>query len=314
MSTPQKIAAFTLALAVVFAAAFGIGMSVRPNSFVVTAEHSANHDGAPTDAESAAAGDLPEGLTSTQDGYTLELMQSRVDSGKAVPLSFRITDSTGTAVTQYVDNHEKELHLIVVRRDMVGFQHVHPIMGADGTWSSPLNLSRAGDYRLFADFVPIGGEALTLGADLHVAGSYDPEPLPPANTTATVEGYVVTLTGNAEANEPVQLTLSASREGKPVTDLEPYLGAYGHLVVLRAGDLAYLHMHPVGERVDGNTPAGPEVGFHTTFPSNGDYRLFLDFQHRGVVRTAEFTMPVGSTASNESAVTSAVPAPTGHGH
>jgi copper chaperone CopZ len=74
-----------------------------------------------------------------------------------------------------------------------------------------------------------------------------------------------------------------------VTDLEPYLAAYGHLVALRAGDLAYLHVHPAGEPGDGKTPAGPDITFYATAPSTGDYRLFLDFQHDGVVRTAEFT-------------------------
>jgi len=90
------------------------------------------------------------------------------------------------------------------------------------------------------------------------------------------------------------LTLSVSRNGKPVTDLQPYLDAYGHLVALRASDLAYLHIHPMGSPGDGVTAAGPEIGFHMTFPSAGDYRLFLDFQHAGAVRTAEFTVSVGN--------------------
>jgi hypothetical protein len=64
-------------------------------------------------------------------------------------------------------------------------------------------------------------------------------------------------------------------------------------VALRAADLAYLHVHPMGEPDDGVTPAGPEIGFHATFPSAGDYRLFLDFQHDGFVRTAQFTVSVG---------------------
>ena len=64
-------------------------------------------------------------------------------------------------------------------------------------------------------------------------------------------------------------------------------------MALRASDLAYLHVHPMGEPGDGTTPAGPEIGFHTTVPSNGDYRLFLDFKHDDVVRTAEFTVSVG---------------------
>ncbi|AQA23575.1 putative secreted protein [Rhodococcus sp. MTM3W5.2] len=86
------------------------------------------------------------------------------------------------------------------------------------------------------------------------------------------------------------MTLTVARDGKPVTDLQPYLGAFGHLVALRTGDLAYLHVHPQGEPGDGVTAPGPDVNFHAQAPSDGTYRLFLDFQHENVVRTAEFTV------------------------
>ncbi len=84
-----------------------------------------------------------------------------------------------------------------------------------------------------------------------------------------------------------------AKDGEPVADLQPYLGAYGHLVALRQGDLAYLHVHPDGEPGDGTTKSGPEITFNSEAPSAGTYRLFLDFRHGGVVRTAEFTVVVG---------------------
>ena len=326
MNAPQKIAGFTLGLAVVFAAAFGVGATLGPDGGV-TAESTQAHDSmsavgqdATGEEENAPAAELPGGLISTESGYTLELAQTRVNAGENVPLRFRITDSAGRPQTQYQVNHDKQLHLILVRRDMVGFQHVHPVLDGNGTWSVPVDLSRAGDYRVFADFVPAGGEDLTLGADLHVAGRYDPQPLPVAATRTTVDGYTVTLSGTPKANEASMLTLSVSRDGKPVTNLQPYLGAYGHLVALRASDLAYLHVHPMGEPGDGTTAAGPDIGFHTTVPSNGDYRLFLDFKHDGVVRTAEFTVSVGPADSAKPAAPASAPVPTpgpapaGHGH
>jgi hypothetical protein len=280
----QRIAVFIVGLAVVFVAAFGVGAVLRSEN-----AGAGGHE-MPA-AEPMAAGHPPAGLSSTEDGYTVELLNSRVDAGKQVPVQFRITDATGSAVTHYVENHEKQLHLIVVRRDMAGYQHVHPVMTTDGTWSVPVDLS-AGDYRVFADFIPEGGANLTLGADLHVAGRYDPRPLPAPSVTTTVDGFTVQLSGTAKANEPSMLTFSITHDGKPIADLQPYLGAYGHLVALRAADLAYLHVHPMGEPGDGVTPAGPDIGFHTTFPGDGEYRLFLDFKHQNVVRTAEFTVSV----------------------
>jgi hypothetical protein len=232
------------------------------------------------------------GLASVQDGYTLDLVDDRAASAKDVPLRFRILDGSGAPVTRYIENHEKLLHLIVVRNDLVGFQHVHPALDSNGTWRVPVDLSHAGDYRVFADFTPAGGRAVTLGSNLHVGGQYDPQPLPPVAATSVVDGYTVTLSGTPKAHALSTLTLAVSCNGKPVTDLQPYLGAYGHLVALRPADLGYLHVHPMGEPGDGVTPAGPEIGLRATFPSAGEYRLFFDFQHGGVVRTAEFTVSV----------------------
>lgn len=291
MNAAQKIAAFVAGLVAVFVVAVWVGNAVGP-------EVGADEQHAPAHADSHGAHDSPApeplgGLASVQDGYTLDLVDDRARATRDVPLRFRILDGSGAPVTRYIENHEKLLHLIVIRNDLVGFQHVHPALDSDGTWRVPVDLSRAGDYRVFADFMPAGGEAVTLGANLHVGGEYDPKPLPPVAATSVVDGYTVTLSGRPKANEPSMLTLAVSRNGKPVTELQPYLGAYGHLVALRPADLGYLHVHPMGEPGDGVTPAGPEIGFHATFPTAGDYRLFLDFQHGGVVRTAEFTVSVG---------------------
>ncbi|MGH3587939.1 MAG: hypothetical protein ACRDQ0_16640, partial [Pseudonocardia sp.] len=111
---------------------------------------------------------------------------------------------------------------------------------------------------------------------------------------AEVDGYTVELTGELVPGQGSPLTLTVSRGGVPVTDLQPYLAAFGHLVALRDGDLAYLHVHPDGAPGDGRTPAGPQIEFVAEVPSAGNYRLFLDFQHDGVVRTAEFTVPTGA--------------------
>ncbi len=265
MKPAQRFAAFVVGLVAVFAVAVWVGKAVGPKDDVAVA-HAPGHADAPAPA---AAPELPGGLQSTENGFTLDLAEYRFAADKDVPLRFRILDSSGAPVTRYTESHEKLLHLIVVRNDLAGFQHIHPVLDGNGTWRVPVDLSRAGDYRVFADFTPADGPALTLGANVHVAGQYDPQPLPAVSTATDVDGYTVTLSGTPKVNESSMLTLTVSRGGKPVTDLQPYLGAYGHLVALRASDLAYLHVHPMGEPGDGVTPAGPADRFPHRLPQLG---------------------------------------------
>jgi hypothetical protein len=113
------------------------------------------------------------------------------------------------------------------------------------------------------------------------AGTYQPRPPVTEHSHSTVvDGYRVDLVGHLEPGKASRLTLKISRDGRPVTDLQPYLGAFGHLVALRDGDLAYLHVHP---------NEGSELSFTVEVPSAGTYGLYLDFRHGDVVRTAAFT-------------------------
>jgi hypothetical protein len=305
LSGPTRIAVFAVGLGVVFAAALGVGNAVGSVADEPVA-HDDGHADTDTDADAhgeghgggtATAADVPGGLMVSQDGYALRLADDETRPGRAVPVAFTIEGPDGEPVTEYDVEHEKRLHLIAVRRDFSGFQHVHPELDADGVWSTELALT-PGNWRLFADFAPSGADGVTLGADLAVSGDYRPEPSSGEVRTAEVDGYTVTLEGDLTAGEDARLTLSVSRGGRPVTDLEPYLGAYGHLVALREGDLAYLHVHPDGTPGDGSTEPGPDVVFYAAVPSDGGYRLFLDFQHDGVVRTAEFALSTGTDESH----------------
>jgi hypothetical protein len=295
VNTPIKLTAFAVGLVAVFGAAVGIGNAVGPVGPATDDAAAAGHAmGVETPHEAGAQALPAKGLLVSQDGYTLDLAADTSPAGPAAPVTFRILGPDGSAVTAFDESHDEDLHLIAVRRDLTGFQHVHPALAADGTWTTPLALD-PGTWRVFADFVPAAdGVNRTLGADLAVAGEYEPAPLPAESRTAEVDGYTVTLDGDLIAGEESELTLAVSRDGRPVTDLQPYLAAYGHLVVLRDGDLAYLHVHPAGEPGDGTTEPGPDVTFFSTAPSAGTYRLFLDFKHGDAVHTAEFTVEVGS--------------------
>jgi hypothetical protein len=298
MNTPTKLGAFGLGLAVVFTAALGLGRTVGPDPApAATNAHDQHDQSAP-----AAAVALPAGLQVTQDGYRLQPISTELSVGRPQPFQFRIIGADDKPITDYTVSHDKDLHLIVVRRDLSGFQHVHPSLAADGTWTIPLAVAAPGQYRVFADFQPAGhAEGLTLGADVPARGDYQPRPLPAAQRSTTVDGYTVTLAGALVPGGSSRLALSVSKGGVPVTDLQPYLGAYGHLVALRDADLAYLHVHPDGEPGDGQTAAGPDIVFHADVPSAGTYRLYLDFQHAGTVRTAEFTAVAGTPLPQTSA-------------
>ncbi|RZS43486.1 hypothetical protein EV193_102466 [Herbihabitans rhizosphaerae] len=314
MRTAVKLSAFGAALALIGGGGWAVGSAVGPvaEEQPVAAEH--GHGGVPpAPGATPAAETLPTGLASTRGGYTFTPVQTTLAAGPAVEFSFRITGPDGRPVTAFDLNHEKRMHLIVVRRDTSGYQHVHPKMAPDGTWTAWLDLPRAGSYRAFADFVPTGGAPATLGMDLVVPGDLRPVSYPQSRV-AEVNGYTVRLDGDLVPGRSSKATLHVSRAGVPVTDLRPYLGAYGHLVALRVGDLAYLHVHPDGEPGDGKTPPGPTVAFDVEVPSAGEYRLFLEFEHAHQVHTAEFTVATGGAVSQTTPPAPTQPAPTQGGH
>jgi hypothetical protein len=130
--------------------------------------------------------------------------------------------------------------------------------------------------------------------DLQVPGTPEVRPLPLPMRTASTGRYTVALEGELATGVPSTLTFRILHHGHPVTDLQPYLGAYGHLVAIRDGDLAYAHVHPAGEPGDRRTRPGPTVTFHTEVPRAGTYRLFLDFQHQETVHNVALTVPVAA--------------------
>ncbi|MEU7859131.1 hypothetical protein [Nonomuraea sp. NPDC049141] len=317
MNAAAKLGAYVLGLAVIFGGALGVGSAVGEVAPAPAEEgHGAAHS---TETAAVAQADTPGGLQMSENGYTLTPLTSTIRPGEPTDFQFKVTGPGGGPVTDYQVKHDKKLHFIVVSRDLTSFQHVHPAEAGGGVWTIKLTLPEPGAYRAFADFAPTGADGLTLGTDVLVAGDYAPKALPPVGRTSTVDGYTVTLDGDLIPGQASKLTLKVSKDGKPVTDLQPYLGAYGHLVALRGGDLAYLHVHPDGAPGDGKTAAGPEITFYAEVPSGGDYRLFLDFQHEGTVRTADFTAkaapaPAGTPASAPATPAPATPAPaTTHG-
>ncbi|MEU8607805.1 hypothetical protein AB0C29_07375 [Actinoplanes sp. NPDC048791] len=298
-------AAFAAVIVVVLFAGYGLGRlsnsaervqatSAALNNSTTTAPHDDTgaaphvHTADGTNAQPATA-EAVGGLTITSAGLTLVPEATSLKAASAQPYRFRITGPGGAPITTYAVVHDKPLHFVLVRRDLTGFQHLHPTMAPDGTWSVDLALTAPGSYRAITDFTAVVGgrqTPVTLGVDLTVGGDYRPVPLPAPVTEATTDGFVISYAGTPRttATQPLLMTVTGP-DGKPAT-LEPYLGAFGHLVVLREGDVGYVHVHPEAQPVDG------AVKFWLTAPGPGRYRMFFDFQVAGKVHTAAFTTVV----------------------
>ena len=274
-SVPKQLATFVAVLAVLFGVGALAGQLIDPD---------ARGEDGPMSGHGQPGSEDVHGLAIADGGLALEVEQTELRRGRAETLAFRIVRQNGEAVRDFDVKHEKRMHLIIARRDLTGFQHLHPEPAADGTWRTEVTLPEAGSYRVFADF-SFEGEATTLATDLRVDGDADLEALPAPQPTAVSDGgYDVRLDATgATAGEESELRYTITRDGRPV-QTEPYLGAGGHLVALREGDLAFLHVHPTDE--------GAGVGFAATFPTAGRYRLFLQFKHEGRVQTVAFTQEV----------------------
>lgn len=249
--------------------------------------------------------------TQSHRSYCVRAFTSVQDWRPKVPsdFAFDIVDDRGATLREFATVHEKIMHVIVVRHDLAQFQHVHPSFAAGtGRFTvSNLILPESGPYRLFADFTPTtamrgpDGEPMpvTVPVDLEVGGpgEYRPEPLPAPSDVATTNAYEVTLNrpDTLRAGEEARLTFTIREGGKPVTDLEPYLGANGHGVVLREEDLAFIHTHAMG---DPSALRTGQLPFMVHFAEPGRYRMFVQFQHRGNVQTAAFTLPTVVSGSS----------------
>jgi hypothetical protein len=242
-------------------------------------------------APGVAAPDVPAPGWATADptgGYTLVPHTTQLDPGRPGEFAFTLR---GTAALAALAAPPR---LTVVRRDATHLVHAVPTADADGTWHAALTLPSAGEYRVVVEVAPAVGPPGVLTADLVAPGPFDAVPLTPSRV-AEVDGYQVRIDGDLVPGAPAQVFATVSREGAPVTDLEPVDGGFGSLAALRVDDLAPARVHP-----DAATPApadraGPGIAFTAEVPAAGTYRLFLEFRHGGAPHTAVFTVATGST-------------------
>ena len=287
MNAAARLGIFAALLAVVAAAGLALGAVADPDARGADEE---GHGTTMTTHENPTTTD-PRGLAVVDDGLRLVADHTELPAAGAEPFRFRIVDGDGNPVTDFEVEHERAMHVIAVRRDLSDYHHVHPRLTEGGAWEVDLGIEDPGSYRVFADFQR-DGEPQTLGIDVSVPGRFEPRALPePANVASAGGGYRVRL-----ADRGGELRFTVTKDGREVTDIEAYLGARGHLVALREGDLAYLHVHPESEATEGR-----DIRFAVDYPSEGRYGLFLQFKHDGRVHTAAFTRETGEASD-------------GHGH
>jgi hypothetical protein len=281
-------------------AACGGGSSPGGNSGMPGMDHSSlstpssgSEHGTPGMGGDMSSGD---GLSASVSGFRFAPAASSLPAGQAAALRFQIQGAGGKAVTTFEPDQTKLMHFYLIRSDLTGFQHIHPEMATDGTWTAAIQPLQPGAYRAYTSFIAKDSAdtavSLVLGERLTVPGTAETKPLPAASTTTQVDGYTLTLTaGHMMAGMGGDLTVKVFKDGLPVSDLQPYLDTYAHLTAFHDGDLAFAHLHPKGE-MNGDH-GGPDLSFEARLAKSGNWRLFLQFQTAGTVHTAVVTLPVG---------------------
>ena len=221
----------------------------------------------------------------------LTVAPAEVPAGKPVELRFELIDPrTNTRATKFELVHDKYFHLFLVSSDLNYFIHDHPVLGNDGVFRFGATLPKPGIYRLLADCYPAGGTPQLLPAFVTTAGydkSIAESTLKPAADLTVKQSENMKVSLRMEPPEPIpgKKTMLFFRVD-PGEGLEPYLGAWGHLLAV-SNDLAdSIHEHPIYANGE------PEIQFNVFFPREAMYRVWVQFQRKGVVNTASFTVPV----------------------
>ncbi|MEI8238712.1 MAG: hypothetical protein WCI22_04775 [Actinomycetota bacterium] len=179
----------------------------------------------------------------------------------------------GMPVTSFALVHAALLHVVIVRPDLTGFQHVHPDIAANGRFN--VVFDQPGPWHVVFESTPKGASAAVIVATDIPGSAAASSALPQALDDVSTHGLRIVRSG---------LTFSVSTAGgQPVEGLEPYLGQAAHLVAIRTGDLAYVHLHPTMNMVSA-------FMFANSLPKPGVYRVFLQFGYQGEVLTVPFTV------------------------
>jgi hypothetical protein len=256
-------------------------------------------------------------MSQSHKGYAINLLSptDNLTTHKEITLRYTITDDTGAVVKNFIVDHTKIMHFILVRQDLQDFQHLHPDFNKDtGEFTIPVVFADNGPYRLFADFVPAQGQKqeeyvpVTIPTDVMVGDKqqYTRHSVVADTQLTRTEGsyeFTYSIAQPISVGKETAITLNVKKNGSPVTSMEEYLGAQAHGILLKKDSLAFAHLHAMGgemtHMMDGKMmtmhepmPKGPKISFDYTFPEAGVYKLFTQFQHEGNVITTDYVVTV----------------------
>ena len=247
-------------------------------------------------------------------------------------------------VSDFTVVHAKKLHMVVASSDLSWYTHIHPVFQGKGIFKIHTQLPRAGHYRFYADYTPDGLRDHEVAVyEFEVKGDKPlpntpvltpdvmrdgwltnrsvaaPEGLPDAIGGPTYEVGLMLMPDVIRVGEPIMLHFQVRDDkGQPLDDLQPYMGALGHCVILDNDVKNYLHVHPMqGQhmmemmkmdvsqmmakmaqvmKTEKPLPpsfrGGPNVMFHTVFLKPGQYKAWAQFQRAGKIITAPFVVNV----------------------
>ncbi len=224
-------------------------------------------------------------------------VQFKLSSDKTLPnqattITTTILDKAGKSINEFDTVHEKKMHFNIVSKDLSYFTHIHPDYKGNGIFTVTTQFPTSGEFKMYADITPTGMSAMNKSQWITVQGeAVAQQPIEPESTlTKVVDGKRITLSiDHLMANMELKLNYNMvdSQSNQPITDLQPYLGAIGHVVILTKDAEKYLHVHPTDEK-----GSGPNAEFMTTFPQSGVYKIWGQFQHKGKVFTVPFVIKV----------------------
>jgi hypothetical protein len=242
-----------------------------------------DHSGMAKEAASTQAGNVQA---------QFKLAGDKTMPNQDTTISIKIQDKDGKPIDKFDTVHEKQMHFIIVSKDLSFFNHIHPDYKGNGEFTVTTRFPTAGEFKVIADITPTGMGAMSKSQWITVQGNV-PAPKaidPDATLTKVVDGKEITLSiDHLMANKELNLNFNIkdAQTKQPVTNLQPYLGAVGHVVILTQDAENYLHVHPTDEKA-----SGPDAKFMTTFPHSGVYKIWGQFQQNGKVFTVPFVVKV----------------------